>query len=125
MTRITDLTDIKEAIHYCRVGLASSHLERRFPVFFATCLGKLLDRAFCLTDDAEYLNESIIVHRELLKMARPELIVVIVRQLINSLFDRFRLFGDKKDLDETMQLCPMAVNNRYAKTPSRLQSACY
>jgi CHAT domain len=125
MRRITDITDIEEAVCYCRLGLASTNLEHLLPMFFAAHLGDLLYRAFSLTDDTEYLNESIAVHRELLKTARPDLISSIVQTLMFSLNDRFKLFRDRNDLNETTQLCSMAVNNHYADTPTRFQTVCF
>lgn len=59
----TNIAVIEEAIQYCRLVLASPHLRHPLTFLSAVRSGDLLLRAFHITDNAEYLNESIAVHR--------------------------------------------------------------
>ena len=76
MVRITDRTDTDKAIKYCRVLLAS--LQQRLVLSITMTdsiinkLGNFLYCAFRLTNNPEYLDESIDVHRGILKTSHSQ-----------------------------------------------------
>ncbi|KAI0292100.1 CHAT domain-containing protein [Multifurca ochricompacta] len=72
-----------------------------------------------------YLDESITVHRGVLKMqsAQPFYLSVI-QQLFVSLFKRLELLGRRQDLDEVIELFPLGVNDKFAKVPDRFAFSC-
>ena len=127
MVRITNRTNIDDAIDYCRVLLAS--LQQRLVLsitmtdFIINKLGNFLYRDFTLTSDPEYLDESIDVHRGILKTSHSQWTKFeVIRRLLQSLAPRFRLSEDREDLDEVMQLFPIAVTNAYVKITKDLGS---
>jgi CHAT domain-containing protein len=129
LDRITDKTDIDEAVKYCRLLLATF---QKIPVHQTTVTamiiarsGDFLHRAFTLTNNPEYLDECIDVHRHILQTsdAHWAQFQVIVR-LIRSLSSRFKLLKDRKDFDEMMQLFPIAANNTYTTVTTRFEVAC-
>jgi CHAT domain-containing protein len=122
--RITDIAEIKEAVKYCRLLLATSLPRSHVLVRLAnTALGVLLLRAFSYTDNVEYLNEAISVLREGLNIPgiKP---FAVVQGLLSSLSIRLNLRQHREDLDEIMQLFPMAANHRYARIPGRFKVSC-
>ena len=117
---ITDLTDIEEAIKYCRMLLACFRSTDPIMPFLTFMLGELLSRAFKHTGIAEYLNESIAVHRDAVNMPGAQWARLrIICRLISSLFSRFLLYEDKKDIDEALQLYPIAAVDINANVPDR------
>jgi tetratricopeptide (TPR) repeat protein len=121
---ITKMADVEEAVKCCRLFLASQQPCRRDLVTFTNTLiwGDLLLRAFEQTRKLDYLNESITVHRGMLKA--PHLLFVPIRNLISSLSSRFLLSKDRKDLDEVMRLYPIAATNTYTSAPHRFNLSC-
>jgi len=84
--------------------------------------GEFLQHAFALTNNAEYLNESIDVHQAILKIPRAQHIhFEAVSRLTYSLASRFVLSPDIKDSDEMMRLFPIAATSLYASVPDRFQ----
>jgi CHAT domain-containing protein len=132
MNRITDKAEIEEGVKYCRLLLASLHRLQKIPddisepthqVFNMS--GKFLFHAFEITNNPEYLNESIDIHRDILKAPSAQSIYFGVnRRLITSLMSRYMLFKDGKDRHEIMQLYPIAVTDTYATVPDRFKVAC-
>jgi CHAT domain-containing protein len=128
MGLITDNADIEEGVKYCRLLLAS--LQRCTSGGNVTLLtdmtifrfGEFLQHAFALTNNAEYLNESIDVHQAILKIPRAQHIhFEAVSRLTYSLASRFVLSPDIKDSDEMMRLFPIAATSLYASVPDRFQ----
>jgi len=129
MKRITDGKDIDEAIKYCRLLLASLqqspiHLEMTTDLI-VIALGDFLRHIFGLTNNPEYLDESIDVYQGILKRSRALWTeFLVIQQLIASLFSRFMLSKDRKDFDEIMQLHSLASTNTYAKATKRFELSC-
>ncbi|KAI0293377.1 CHAT domain-containing protein [Multifurca ochricompacta] len=124
-SRTNDITDLEEGIKCGRVLLAStdtSHLSGLQSVLF---LGYDLYAAFECSNKVVYLDESITVHRGVLKMqsAQPFYLSVI-QQLFVSLFKRLELLGRIQDLDEVIELFPLGVNDHFAKVPDRFSFSC-
>ena len=123
---ITDLAELERAIEYCRFSLTSSHSEDPSTLYM---LCHHLFRAFYLTGNAEYLDESIVGYRELLKKpdAHQQFVITrhdIVESFSLSLLFRLLLFGDVNDLDEVMQLFHISANNSNANILERLRDSC-
>src|SRR6267142_1358164 len=121
--RITDIAEIKEAVKYCRLLLATSLPSNVLARLASNALGVLLLRAFSCTDNVEYLNEAISVLREGLNIPGIETFAVVLG-LLSSLSIRLNLRQHREDLDEMMQLFPMAANHRYARIPDRFRVSC-
>jgi CHAT domain-containing protein len=128
MDRITDNADIEEGVKYCRLLLASLQqctggggvtLSTHITIFK---LGEFLHHAFTLTNNTEYLNESIDVHQAILKIPSAQCMhFEVVQQLVISLCSRFILSKDMKGFDEMMRLFPIAATSLYASVPDRFQ----
>ena len=129
LDRITDKTDIDEAVKYCRLLLATfqkSHVHQTTVTSMIIARsGDFLHHAFTVTKKPEYFDECIDVHRYILQTsdAHWAQFQVIVR-LIRSLLSRFKRLKDRKDFDEMMQLFPIAANNTYTTVTTRFEVAC-
>ncbi|KAH9965644.1 CHAT domain-containing protein [Russula compacta] len=122
MIYITDLADIEKAIEYCRLCITSPHSYVGFTLYMH---GELLFRAFRLTKKINCLDESITVYRELFKTSpRPISPHDVARPLITSLFSRFRLLKERRDLDEIMRLFAIAVADTSREVPRRFKTSC-
>ncbi|KAI0255232.1 hypothetical protein BJV78DRAFT_1279434 [Lactifluus subvellereus] len=123
----TNVAEMEEAIKYCRLLVASFHHDPRHPLAYipVSVLDVLLFRAFKRTDKIEYLNESIALKRDILKMpdARP-IHSAAAAHLLFLLLSRFGLLWRREDLDEIMQLFPMTVNDTNTTTPQRFNLSC-
>ncbi|KAI9509772.1 CHAT domain-containing protein [Russula earlei] len=118
--RFTDLADIKEAINYYRLALASFHPGTQIATLATNALGAALYKAFSCTNNIDYLNELISVLQDSLAItdeSRDHFLQADL--LIRSLSSRFNLLHNKEDVNEIMQLFHVAVNNKHVKTPDR------
>ena len=119
---LTDPTDIESAIEYCRLCLTSPYSQHPSTLM---ALGHLLHRLFRLTDNINYLQESIAVHYDLIKMEpRPISLHAITRRLINCLLSRFEVSLDKRDHDEMVELFAIAATDTSTEVPSRFRTSC-
>ena len=124
MTGITDLTNIKKGIEYCRLCLTSPHSHLSFTL---EMLGLLLHRLFDLTGNIDYLHESITLCRDLIKrplVACPINTHSIARSLIDCLLSRFNLFKNRRDVDEILELFAVAVTDTSTELPIRFRTSC-
>ncbi|KAI0291358.1 CHAT domain-containing protein [Multifurca ochricompacta] len=124
-SRTNDITDLEEVIKCRRVLVASADTSHPLGFGPALSLGFDLYKAFECSNKTEYLDESITVHRGVLEMqsARP-FHFNLIQQLFESLFERFRLLGRRQDLDEIIELFPLAVNDKFARVPHRFAFSC-
>lgn len=121
-SRTGDIPDIKMAIRYRRMLLTSDHPFLFIPLCFL-CDDLLI--AFECTGSVDYLDESIILHRNLLTMQGSKALhFAILRRLVPSLCVRYRLFRRRHDLDEMMRLSSMAANDRYVSIADRFKFSC-
>ena len=89
--QLTDVTDIKDRVKYCRLLLVS-YPGSDLASVARTFLGTLLDRAFQLTHKIEYLNEAISFTRDGINAANLlRSRVALVRGLISFLSTRLKL----------------------------------
>ncbi|KAI0297324.1 CHAT domain-containing protein [Multifurca ochricompacta] len=124
-SRTNDITDLEEVIKCRRILVASADTSHPFGFGPGLFLGVDLYKAFECSNKMEYLDESITVHRGVLKMqsARGDHFFVI-KQLLKSLSERSRLLGRRQDLDEIIELFPSAVNDKLAKVSDRFAMSC-
>ncbi len=89
----SNLTDIQESIKYRRMLLASTHLTDPFRYIRLAYLAIGLLVAFRVSDETEYLEESIPLFRDVLKMRDTEMVHFdLTRYLLQALFSRLQLF---------------------------------
>ena len=119
---ITDQTDIEKAIEYCRLCLTSPHSHLPYTL---AVLGHLLHCLFRLTGNIDSLHESISVYRDLVKMPGvPYQLHLIAIPLIGCLFSRFKLFKDRRDIDENMELYAVTTTDTSTEVPLRFCTSC-
>ena len=123
-----DITDIEDAIRWLRLLLNSTHSTDPSRILPLSILGSYLFMAYYHTRTVEVLNESIILHREVLGLDSEQLIHFdITQQLIGSLYARWRGSSPSRpmdDLNEIMKLFALGIKDKYAKVPSRFELAC-
>ena len=124
-SRTGDLPDIKMAIRYRRMLLNPPDSDHPF-LFIPLCfLCDDLLIAFECTGSVDYLDESIILHRNLLMMQGANALhFAILRRLIPSLCVRYRLFRRRQDLDDMMRLFSVGVDDRYVGVADRFKFSC-
>ena len=118
---LTDLTDVEKAVEYCRLCLTSPHSHLPYTLF---TLARLLYRLSQLTNDIEYLHESITLHRDVIKMPVVRTNPHATMWLIHCLTSRFKLLEDRRDGDEILELFPIAATNTNTDVPRRFRIAC-
>ena len=126
-----NIKDIEDAIEFQRAALniASAHCPNSAAeAEHCVSLGRLFRQAFdCDVDKGvEYLEESISVDRRALKITVPSSssYFMVLRRLSKSLVDSWKLLGRKNDLDKSMQLCRMAIDDESMTAPRKLAWAC-
>ena len=102
--------------------LTTSHLTDNAKVVHLFTLGGYLFEAFDRTKDRtqsfEYLDESIMHHREVLCMENAQLFHFnAICWLIENLSIRWRSFRQRSDLNETMELFAKGVKDSHATAP--------
>ena len=119
-----DTTFIEEAILYSRRLIATNHPTDQSKLLHVSTFGDFLYIAFDRAKKVEYLDESIILHREVLGLRSAQLMhFSIIQRLIWSLYTRWRLFRRGQDLDEVMCLFESYVRSAYATISNRFELA--
>ncbi|KAH9969331.1 CHAT domain-containing protein [Russula compacta] len=119
---LTDPTDIEKAIEYCRLCLESPHSHIPYTL---RALGHLLHRLFHLTGNIDYLQESITVLRDLIKMRNiPIALHMIAEPLIECLRSRLWLFKDRRDCNEVVELFTVVATDASTDVPNRFRMSC-
>ncbi|KAI9462889.1 CHAT domain-containing protein [Lactarius psammicola] len=100
-SRTNDISDIEESIKYSRLRLDSSHPSDPWRANPFNSMSNVLLFAFEHTNKTNYLDESIILDYDALKLksARDEHFYVI-RRLVSSLLTRLRLLDRGEDMVE-------------------------
>jgi len=123
----TDLAEIKQAIKYCRLLLASNPPSDAYIYPPAISLGKVLFHAFECTDEFEYLDQSVAAFRDMLQMPIPSLTrFPVIRQLLGVLLVRISRSSSGKgdDFEEAMQLYSMASKDTHMDARNRFIVSC-
>jgi hypothetical protein len=118
--------DTDKAVETSRVAFDSLRSSNPFGFSHSVLFGEVLFCAFQRTNIVEYLDESITLRREVLKIPSARKVQYQVSQLlIVSLVARWQLLHCKEDLDEiNNQLFPMAATSIHASLPDRFQCSC-
>ncbi|KAH9005581.1 CHAT domain-containing protein [Lactarius hatsudake] len=120
-----DTMDIDESIKYWRLLLDAADVLSDSRSGYLSRLCTALKVAFRGTNEIRYLDESIIVCYDILKLEGTERMHFdIIRMLLSSLFARLSLFNRTEDVNEVMRLIPLAIDDRYAQAPARFQLSC-
>ncbi|KAH9005551.1 CHAT domain-containing protein [Lactarius hatsudake] len=85
---------------------------------------RVFRRAFDCLGRVDYLEQSISIDRRTLEIAAANPSSLTRFRLSMSLIDHWRLRGRKEDLDESMQLCHLAIDDEDVAAPRRLAWAC-
>ena len=114
-----DTTKFDEAINKGRSIAASTHKASVLNTF---C--EMLYEAFLRTKKIEYLNESIIMHRQIFESSAFKQVERLrtLPRLSRSLIARFQSFPSyrTRDLDEALELISQCVSNALVALPDRL-----
>ncbi|KAI9510735.1 CHAT domain-containing protein [Russula earlei] len=122
---LSDVSDIEPAIEYYRLVLASYHPSSRTAFRAGWSLGDVLRTAFSLTNNVDYLDESITVHRDLLaSMVQSQQHFTVAVSLAYCLYIRFCWLHHRKDLDDSMRLYHVVVHNQSANIQDRFEMSC-
>jgi len=125
ITLTNDIGDIEDAIKWQRILLDSTHPSDHSRFYYLSSFGNLLFQAYKRSDRIEYLDESIVLYRQVLDHEEtPPTHFITIQWLIGSLSVRYRLFGRKCDLGELMDRFKSGVADSYAPVPSRFELAC-
>ncbi|KAH9164568.1 hypothetical protein EDB89DRAFT_409548 [Lactarius sanguifluus] len=120
-----DTMDIDESIKYWRLLLDAGDVLSDSRSGYLIRLCTTFNVAFRGTNEIRYLDESIIVCYDILKLEGTEKIHFdTIWMLLSSLFARLSLFNRTEDVNEVMRLIPLAINDRYAQAPARFQLSC-
>ena len=122
-SRMSDIAEIEEAIEPCRRLFDSFVPDDEFKPITIKFFGDFLHHALQLTDNIEYLDEAISIHRGGLDLPYAEDCRLDLF-LINFLFTRFTLRPSREDLNEIMQLYQIAVDHRGTKISDRFLYSC-
>jgi CHAT domain-containing protein len=121
-----DTTFIEDAIEYNRKLIETTHPTDQSKFLHLSTFGGFLYVAFDRTKRVEYLDESIIRHREVLRLDSAQLAhFPIIQRLIRSLSVRWKLYRCEHDLDEIMCLFASGVKDTYTTAPSRFELSCH
>ena len=125
-----DIKDIEDAVEFQRMAfqIASVHSPNSAAeTEHCISLGQLLRQAFDCDGRVQHLEELISVDRRALKITAPNSSshFKVLRRLSKSLIDSWRLQGHEQDLDESIQLCHIAIDDENGmSTPNKLDWAC-
>ncbi|KAH9025952.1 CHAT domain-containing protein [Lactarius pseudohatsudake] len=120
-----DTMDIEESVKYLRLLLDATDVLSDSRPGYLIRLCTTLNVAFRGTNEIRYLNESIIVCYDILKLeGRERMHFDVVRMLLSSLFARLSLFNRTEDVNEVMRLIPLAIDDQYAQAPARFKLSC-
>ena len=123
--RTNDISGIEESIKYRRLQLDASHFSDILRIFPLHNLSRILFLTFMKTGNIGYLNESIAVGYDILKLETARhLHFRVVESLVDSILTRERLLGRTEDCHEAIRLISTVIDNQYAREPARFQLAC-
>ena len=80
--------------------------------------GDFFRHAFELTNNLNYLNETIEVYRGILKMPCAQYMHAGVERLAPALLFRSAVVNNPRDLDEMMQILPIATAAAHTEVPT-------
>jgi CHAT domain-containing protein/tetratricopeptide (TPR) repeat protein len=124
--RTNDISDIEESIKYSRLSLDATDSSDTWRINPLASLRNTLDLAFERTRKISYLDESITVGYDILKLRSAQHAHFhAIHTLVQSLITREKLLGRREDRHEAIRLISMVVNDQYAREPDRFQLSCW
>ncbi|KAH8981067.1 CHAT domain-containing protein [Lactarius akahatsu] len=121
-----DISDIEESIEYRRRALDATHSSDPWRVISLGFLRHILHFAFEKTGKIEYLNESIVLGYDILKLESAQRSRFnAIKCLVSSLITRSRFLRRAEDLHEAVRLMSIAIDDQYyAQEPDRFRLSC-
>ncbi len=122
---LTDVADIKDGVEYCRQLLAS-HPGSMLAPLARSALCDLFSRAFECTNEIKYLDEAVSAARGCIDATDPSTTSHFpsLLDLISLLSIRLYLLQRGEDLDELMQVFPIAAKHDISKLVGRFEVSC-
>jgi tetratricopeptide (TPR) repeat protein len=123
--RTNDISDIEESIKYSRLSLDATDSSDTWRMNPLASLRNTLELAFEQTRKISYLDESITVGYDILKLRSAQHVHFLATlTLVRSLHTREKLLGRREDRYEAIRLIPMVIDNQYTREPDRFQLSC-
>jgi tetratricopeptide (TPR) repeat protein len=123
--RTNDISDIEESIKYSRLSLDATDSSDTWRMNPLASLRNTLNLAFQQTRKISYLDESITVGYDILKLRSAQHVYFhATRTLVESLITREKLLGRREDRHEAIRLISMVIDNQYAREPDRFRLSC-
>ena len=123
--RTNDISDIEESIKYRRLELEATHSSSVLRILPLRRLSRILFLFFEKTSKVNYLDESITVGYDILKLeSARDSHFHVVKSLVHSLLTREKLLGRREDRHEAIRLISTVIDNQYVQEPVRFQLAC-
>ncbi|KAH9047130.1 CHAT domain-containing protein [Lactarius hengduanensis] len=123
--RTGDISDIEQSIKYSRLRLSATQLNDLMKASSLSSLRNILLLAFEHTDKINYLDQSITLGYDILRLKNAQLIHFQATQhLVSSLLTRSRLLGRTEEAHEAIRLMTLAIDDQYAREPDRFRLAC-
>ncbi|KAH9025115.1 CHAT domain-containing protein [Lactarius pseudohatsudake] len=121
-----DISDIEESIEYRRQALDATHSSDPWRVISLGFLRHILHFAFDKTSKIEYLDESIILGYDILKLESAQRSHFhAIKWLVPSLITRSRVLRRAEDLHEAVRLMSITIDDQYyAQEPDRFRLSC-
>ncbi|KAH9047467.1 CHAT domain-containing protein [Lactarius deliciosus] len=123
--RTDDISDIEQSINYNRLRLDSTHLNDQMRANSLSSLSDVLLLAFKHTIKTDYLDESIILDYDVLKLKNARYIhFQTIEKLVSSLLIGWYLLGRTEDSYEAIRLMASTIDDPYVWEPDRFQLSC-
>ncbi|KAH9019565.1 CHAT domain-containing protein [Lactarius deliciosus] len=123
--RTDDISDIEQSINYNRLRLDSTHLNDQMRANSLSSLSDVLLLAFKHTIKTDYLDESIILDYDVLKLKNARYIhFQTIEKLASSLLIGWYLLGRTEDSYEAIRLMASTIDDPYVWEPDRFQLSC-
>jgi hypothetical protein len=123
--RTNDTSDINESIKYGQLSLDATHADDPWRVLPLSFLHDTLLLAFKNLGKISYLDESITVGYDILKLrSHPNCHFPAVQKLVSSLLSHEKLLGRIEDRHEAIRLILLVIDSPYAGEPVRFQLSC-
>jgi hypothetical protein len=120
-----NIPDIEESIKYSRLSLDATDSSDTWRINPLASLRNTLNLAFEQSGKINYLDESIAIGYDILKLRSAQHAhFQAIHTLVQSLITREKLLGRREDRHEAIRLIPMVIDNQYAREPDRFRLSC-
>jgi tetratricopeptide (TPR) repeat protein len=123
--RTNNISDIEESIKYSRLSLDATDSSDMWRINPLASLRNTLYLAFEQSGKISYLDESIAIGYDILKLRSAQHAHFrAIHTLVQYLITREKLLGRREDRHEAIRLIPMVIDNQYAQEPDRFRLSC-